>query len=85
MVFELPAGTDTPVDLAFFGHPNGWFPYAGLIADADGNLYGTTGSGGQTNHGTVFKVDAGTHIPEPSTLALLALSFPLVFGIVRRR
>ena len=30
-------------------------PVAGLIADAAGNLYGTTSFGGANNHGTVFK------------------------------
>ncbi len=31
-------------------------PYGGLIADAAGNLYGTTASGGTTDFGTVFKI-----------------------------
>jgi uncharacterized repeat protein (TIGR03803 family) len=37
-------------------------PYAGLIRDTAGNLYGTTNSGGANNfHGTVFKVDNTDH------------------------
>jgi uncharacterized repeat protein (TIGR03803 family) len=32
------------------------FPFAGLIIDADGNLYGTTESGGANNSGTVFEL-----------------------------
>ncbi|MGO8794836.1 MAG: choice-of-anchor tandem repeat GloVer-containing protein [Candidatus Sulfotelmatobacter sp.] len=37
---------------------DGNFPFAGLIEDAAGNLYGTTERGGANNKGTVFKVDA---------------------------
>ena len=36
---------------------DGRAPYAGLILDAEGNLYGTTGGGGALRGGTVFKVD----------------------------
>ncbi|MGC2109399.1 MAG: choice-of-anchor tandem repeat GloVer-containing protein [Candidatus Korobacteraceae bacterium] len=35
---------------------DGTFPYAGLIFDAAGNLYGTTSEGGDYNEGTVFKM-----------------------------
>ena len=31
-------------------------PWAGLIIDSAGNLYGTTYSGGSSNQGTVFKI-----------------------------
>jgi uncharacterized repeat protein (TIGR03803 family) len=37
---------------------DGWQPYAGLIQDAAGNLYGTTSSGGAIGGGTVFKLDS---------------------------
>jgi len=46
---------------------DGVFPYAGLIQDADGNLYGTTEEGGVSGYGsasgdgTVFKVDNTGH------------------------
>jgi uncharacterized repeat protein (TIGR03803 family) len=40
----------------FEGTPDGEFPEAPLVQDADGNLYGTTTSGGGDN-GTIFKVD----------------------------
>jgi len=40
----------------FGGGSDGADPAAGLIRDADGNLYGTTVSGGLTNQGTVFKI-----------------------------
>jgi uncharacterized repeat protein (TIGR03803 family) len=35
---------------------DGEYPYAGLVLDAQGNLYGTTATGGSSYHGTVFKV-----------------------------
>lgn len=35
---------------------DGTFPFAGLIQDAKGNLYGTTTSGGVHGSGTVFKL-----------------------------
>jgi len=36
---------------------DGAYPYAGLIAASDGALYGTTVRGGNTNQGTVFKLN----------------------------
>jgi uncharacterized repeat protein (TIGR03803 family) len=42
----------------FTGPPDGASPYAGLVRDAAGNLYGTTQLGGAAGgYGTVFKVD----------------------------
>ena len=41
----------------FTGSPDGAYPYAGLLLDMAGNLYGTTTVGGSSNQGTVFKVD----------------------------
>ena len=41
---------------SFAGGNDGESPYAGVIADAKGNLYGTTSGGGGTNSGTVFKL-----------------------------
>jgi len=34
----------------------GAYPYAGLISDANGNLYGTTTEGGKNREGTVFRL-----------------------------
>ncbi|MFI5115931.1 MAG: choice-of-anchor tandem repeat GloVer-containing protein, partial [Terriglobales bacterium] len=59
-VFELtPAagGTWTEKVLhSFGGATDGVIPEAGLIFDAAGNLYGTTGYGGPYNWGTVFEL-----------------------------
>jgi uncharacterized repeat protein (TIGR03803 family) len=41
----------------FAGPPDGLYPFTGVIEDKVGNLYGTTGSGGTYNFGTVFKID----------------------------
>jgi uncharacterized repeat protein (TIGR03803 family) len=41
----------------FTGGADGGSPYAGLIRDAKGNLYGVTFAGGAANLGTVFEVD----------------------------
>jgi uncharacterized repeat protein (TIGR03803 family) len=60
-VFEVAAGTHVLSVLASFNYSNGAYPEAGLIADAAGNLYGTTSAGGANGHGTVFKVATGTH------------------------
>ncbi len=42
---------------SFKGPPDGSTPYASLIRDAAGNLYGTTYWGGVSYWGTAFKVD----------------------------
>jgi len=42
---------------SFTGPGDGIVPNAGLVRDAQGNLYGATSSGGAYAYGTVFKVD----------------------------
>jgi uncharacterized repeat protein (TIGR03803 family) len=42
---------------SFDAQPDGELPYAGLVQDANGNLYGTTLGGGASGNGTVFKLD----------------------------
>ncbi|HWI58823.1 MAG TPA: choice-of-anchor tandem repeat GloVer-containing protein, partial [Bacillota bacterium] len=37
---------------------DGWSPYAGLVEARDGALYGTTSRGGNSDHGTVFKLQS---------------------------
>ena len=56
-VFEVANDTNhTLSTLASFNLTNGAGPYAGLISDTAGNLYGTTNGGGASKSGTVFKV-----------------------------
>lgn len=56
-VFKLDTtGKETPL-YSFAGSPDGAHPYAGLVRDGAGNLYGTTLLGGTFNQGTVFELD----------------------------
>jgi len=63
-VFKVDRAGQLTVLYAFNGIPDGAWPAAGLVRDADGNLYGTTLAGGRSSvHctngcGTVFKLDA---------------------------
>jgi len=69
-VFELtPAGGGGWTEQVlhnFLGYSDGETPYAGLIIDAVGNLYGTTSSGGTYGVGMVFELmpTAGGHWTE---------------------
>ena len=66
IVFKLdPSGKETV--LHSFTGPDGLFPFAGLIMDAIGNLYGTTSSGGASSNctrgcGTVYKLDTSGNL-----------------------
>jgi uncharacterized repeat protein (TIGR03803 family) len=57
-VFQLmPAnGTWTEKILYSFHGEDGGLPYAGLISDSAGNLYGTTTGGGAYGNGTIFEI-----------------------------
>jgi uncharacterized repeat protein (TIGR03803 family) len=71
-VFEVAQGSGTITTLASFNGSNGSSPYASLIMDSSGNLYGTTSSGGASNDGTVFEVVPSvrysvTGFPSPTT------------------
>jgi uncharacterized repeat protein (TIGR03803 family) len=46
----------TPTTLVSFNIDDGGNPYAGLIADSNGDLFGTTESGGANGYGTVFEI-----------------------------
>jgi uncharacterized repeat protein (TIGR03803 family) len=59
-VFELAQGSSTITSLAAFNGTNGSSPYASLISDSSGNLYGTTYSRGALGYGTVFKLAQGS-------------------------
>ena len=59
--FDIQTGEETLVHSFAGGPSDGELPYAGLIADSAGNLYGTTDSGGLHDLGTVFMLSpAGT-------------------------
>jgi uncharacterized repeat protein (TIGR03803 family) len=57
-VFKLAPNTDgswtESVIYSFLGGEDGRLPYASLIFDQKGNLYGTTGHGGTGDNGTAF-------------------------------
>lgn len=55
---SAPAGAATTFGTLydFQNRGDGGFPYAGLIFDASGALYGTTTAGGTDRVGTVFKL-----------------------------
>ena len=58
-IFELKRGAGgswTTKMLHFFNDGDGRTPYASLILDAAGNLYGTTQIGGPNHGGTVFEL-----------------------------
>ena len=50
----LPAQTFTT--LHSFNGTDGANPFAGVIQASDGNLYGTTVTGGANSYGTIFKI-----------------------------
>jgi uncharacterized repeat protein (TIGR03803 family) len=62
-IFKLaPDGTES-VLYAFTGASDGGEPYGGVVADAAGNLYGTTITGGnEQGLGVVFKLAAGGNL-----------------------
>jgi uncharacterized repeat protein (TIGR03803 family) len=59
-----------PATLVSFNDTNGSLPTAGLIADAHGDLFGTTEGGGANGIGTVFEIAKTAHgyASTPATL-----------------
>ncbi|MFO1433737.1 MAG: choice-of-anchor tandem repeat GloVer-containing protein [Candidatus Competibacteraceae bacterium] len=56
-VYRLaPDGSSFTVLHTFDSSSDGGFPYAGVIQDSAGNLYGTTTQGGPTGAGTVYRL-----------------------------
>lgn len=67
VVFKItPSGSET-VLYTFTAGNDGGFPEGGLIADASGNLYGTTGAGGVGLYGTVFELSGTGFVPASSS------------------
>jgi uncharacterized repeat protein (TIGR03803 family) len=56
VVFKLDTAGSETVLYSFTGGADGSHPYAGVILDAAGNLYGTTANGGIKNCGVVFEI-----------------------------
>jgi len=56
-VFEITSAGKEKVLYSFGGQPgDGWKPYAGVVFDKAGDLYGTTLLGGTYGAGTVFEI-----------------------------
>jgi uncharacterized repeat protein (TIGR03803 family) len=55
-VFKLDKAGNETVLHSFDSSTDGAYPYAGLVRDARGNLYGTTEAGGAYNYGVVFEL-----------------------------
>jgi uncharacterized repeat protein (TIGR03803 family) len=60
----------TPITLVSFNETNGRLPEGTLIADAKGDLFGTTAQGGTNGDGTVFEIakTATGYASTPTTL-----------------
>ena len=73
-IFEIAKTHDgyssTPTTQVSFNEADGAGPHAGLIADASGNLFGTTSYGGAYDYGTVFEI-AKNHNGYASTATTL--------------
>ena len=73
-VFEIAKTADgyssTPTTLASFNGEDGSAPQGSLIADSNGDLFGTTDEGGATGDGTVFEIakTPGGYASTPTTL-----------------
>jgi uncharacterized repeat protein (TIGR03803 family) len=84
-VFEYAPSTQTVSDVYSFAGNDGLQPEGGVVADANGNLYGTTYDGGNFGDGTVFELtNTGfvTAVPEPVAGAVVLVGAGL---LARRR
>ena len=59
-VFEINHATGALTTIVKFNGTNGQGPDGKLSFDAQGNLYGTTSSGGASNRGTLFEINHAT-------------------------
>jgi uncharacterized repeat protein (TIGR03803 family) len=55
-IFKVDKAGKESLLYSFASGTDGEYPGSGLIQDAAGNLYGTTGYGGKSGNGTVFKI-----------------------------
>lgn len=64
-IYEIPSGTTAPLLFySFTGGTNGGAPNAGVVFDTDGDMFGTTSTGGADNDGTVWEVVAGDTVAQ---------------------
>lgn len=61
VVYQLYSSGFVHVLHNFTGGIDGGLPFAGVTLDANGNLYGTTFTGGTAGQGAVYKLDAAGH------------------------
>ena len=62
-IYKIPVNTSTVQTLASFDDTDGFQPQGNLIADSDGNLFGTTIQGGANRQGVVFELALNAHTP----------------------
>ena len=63
-VFEIPKGSTAITTLVSFNGANRGAapPLTGVVLDAQGNLYGTTEYGGQSDQGVIFEIAKGSNV-----------------------
>jgi uncharacterized repeat protein (TIGR03803 family) len=76
-IFKVDTANNVTVIYSFTGGSDGSGPYAGLILDAKGDLYGTTTAGGAFGGGTIFKLT-------PNFSGLADLDFEAVESVLQR-
>jgi uncharacterized repeat protein (TIGR03803 family) len=85
-VYEVSGPThQTFTILAAFNGSNGSLPMSNLVADSQGDLFGTTYYGGTSGDGTIFEITGSgfvVAVPEPSGLAF---TFATVAGLALSR
>ncbi|HEY2585896.1 MAG TPA: choice-of-anchor tandem repeat GloVer-containing protein, partial [Tepidisphaeraceae bacterium] len=60
-VFEVVQNSGALTTLASFNGANGKAPFAGVVLDVSGNLFGTTTAGGTYGDGNVFEIARGSN------------------------
>jgi uncharacterized repeat protein (TIGR03803 family) len=61
ILFEVVSGSNTVTQVAVFNSTTGGYPLGGLVADSNGNLFGTTSDGGTSNDGTIYELAKGSN------------------------
>jgi uncharacterized repeat protein (TIGR03803 family) len=80
-VFKLDATDKLPILHSFgFSSIDGMFPFAVVIRDTAGKLYGTTTSGGASGFGTVYKLTPPGSTVLPTSKAKANILLEVCFG-----